>query len=397
MKILVVDDDPSKVSEIRASLQGYDDYIPHAIFVVETLADAVRVLNTHLFDLIVLDLLLPFMHGGVTDSRAGLELVQQLRSKNSLNNFTTVVGISAFPEEMEVHRVAFDQCGVLITKYDDDGAWKLTLKRILQDVSGRSSATISLDFLIFCALEVERGGYAHSGVEIISEAVTQGLNINYVRLRTLKESFGAIIRLSHMGLVAATREITVALGLYRTRIVCMSGICAGFAGHAALGQLVVASPAWEYQAGKWSSNGFEIAPEQVPLRPSTRTVVDQAITADNFRHHLEDGLSCDIVRPERQSIPILAPFATGSAVIADTERLAHIEKQHRKLAALDMETYGLYYAAHEAYSTVEHFFSIKCVVDLADDAKNNELHPYGCIVSARAAEKLIYALLQLGR
>jgi nucleoside phosphorylase len=173
----------------------------------------------------------------------------------------------------------------------------------------------------------------------------------------------------------------------------MSGICAGFSKEANLGQVVIASPAWEYQAGKWSKNGFEIAPVQIPLRPATRSVIDQAIARESFTQYLEAGVDTHQTRPRRQFKPILAPFATGSAVIADARRLEHVEKQHRKLAALDMETFGLYFVAHEETSVIQHFFSAKCVVDLADAEKDDDLHSYGCVVSARATEQLIRALL----
>ena len=196
-----------------------------------------------------------------------------------------------------------------------------------------------------------------------------------------------------MSLVPSTFETTCALHTFHAKVLCMSGICAGFTGEAELGQLVIASPAWEYQAGKWSSNKFEIAPLQVPLHSATRSIIDQAINREGFTRSVEGGLDPRANRPSRQSTPKLAPFATGSAVIADARRLEHIQKQHRKVAALDMETFGLYFAAHEMAEATQHFFSVKCVVDFADAPKNDDLHRYGCAVSARAAQFLISALL----
>jgi adenosylhomocysteine nucleosidase len=196
-----------------------------------------------------------------------------------------------------------------------------------------------------------------------------------------------------MGLVSSTYSTASALSAFRTKVLCMSGICAGFEREAGLGQLVVASPAWEYQAGKWSKNKFEIASVQVPLRPTTRSVIDQVIARESFAGYVEKDLRSGMQRPALWLKPILAPFATGSAVIADAQRLRHIEQQHRKVAALDMETFGLYFAAHERSDVVEHFFSIKCVVDTADSSKNDDLHSYGCVVSARATEQLLLELL----
>jgi nucleoside phosphorylase len=205
-----------------------------------------------------------------------------------------------------------------------------------------------LEFVVVCALEEERTGFVQTAFEKVSEAIVSDLNVHYFRLAGQREFFGAIVRLSQIGLVAATFETASVVKAFRAKVLCMSGICAGFAKEAGLGQVVIASPAWEYQAGKWSKNGFEIAPVQVPLRPATRLMIDQAIARDSFAHYLEAGIKTGQTRPMRQFKPILAPFATGSAVIADTQRLVHIEKQHRKLTALDMETFGFYFAAQES-------------------------------------------------
>jgi adenosylhomocysteine nucleosidase len=394
LKVLVVDDDDIKSGALVSVLaRSHGERQPHSVTVAKTLTDAVRVLNRVAFDLIVLDLMLPYLQGGQPDSRAGLELVRQLRSEGSPNAMTHVIGISAFPDEVSAFRANFDRLGVLIVNFDDEGAWRDALLRTLDDVQARAPTQIELDFLIICALEEERKGYESTAFDNISRVVISGLNVQYVRLPGTRELFGGIVRLGQIGLVSATFETTSALNVFRTTVLCMSGICAGFSEETGLGQLVIASPAWEYQAGKWSKNGFEIAPMQVPLRRSTRTVIDQAVADDNFTRYLEAGVKTGQTRPTQQLKPILAPFATGSAVIADERRLKHIEKQHRKFAALDMETFGLYFAAHEAVSVPEHFFSIKCVVDFADGNKGDVLHPYGCVVSARAAEKLIQALL----
>jgi adenosylhomocysteine nucleosidase len=394
VKVLVVDDNEVKSQAIAEAIrEALGDDQPHSVNLATTMANGVRLLNLVAFDLIVLDLMLPYLQGARPDSRAGLELLRQLRSEEGLNRTTAVIGISAFPDEIELSRANFEELGIIITKFDEEGSWKRVLLRVLEEVKGRATTHIDVDFLIFCALEKERNGFAHTSFEKISEAIVCGLNVHYVRLPGQPELFGGVVRLSQMGLVAAAFETTMAMGAFRSKVLCMTGICAGFPSETILGQLVVASPAWEYQAGKWSENGFEIAPMQVPLRPSTRSVIDHTLGREGFVRSLESGLDTKLIRPSRQSDAILAPFATGSAVIADARRLEHILRQHRKVAALDTETFGVYYAAHESTSSAQHFFSIKCVVDLADADKSDDLHPYGCVVSARATEQLIRALL----
>jgi adenosylhomocysteine nucleosidase len=394
LKILLVDDDENKA---RVIVEGISDVLgggpQRSVAIATTLANGVRLLSLVAFDLVILDLMLPYIEGGESDSRAGLELLRELRKRDGPNKNTTVIAISAFPDEIALSRAGFDELGVLIIQFDDEGLWNRALLSVLQGIKGRTASQTNLDFLVICALEEERNGFAHTAVEKISEVIVSGLNVHYVRLPGRSELFGGIIRLSQMGLVAATFETTSALSAFRTRVLCMSGICAGFASETHLGQLVIASPAWEYQAGKWSANGFEIAPIQIPLRPATRSIIDQAIARDDFVRDLENGVDSSLVRPSRRARGLLAPFATGSAVIADSRRLEHIKMQHRKVAALDMETFGLYFAAHESTTSMEHFFSVKCVVDLADGDKGDNLHQYGCIISARATEQFLRALL----
>ncbi|WP_315781537.1 MULTISPECIES: response regulator [unclassified Bradyrhizobium] len=395
MRVLIIDDDKDKstsISEaIDSSLNGNHRY---SVTVVSTLADAIRVLSEVLFDLVILDLMLPYLTDGPADSRAGLELLRQLRSVDGKNRSTPVIGLSAFPDEVAAYREKFDELGVLITKFDSTETWRRSLLRIVEDIDSRSETKTPLDFLVVCALEEERQGFRFTDFTKISEVVVGGLNVHYVYLEGERRYFGGLMRLGQMGLVASTYEATWALNVFHVDIICMSGICAGFSGQTKLGQLVVGSPVWEYQAGKWSENGFEIAPTQIPLKSQTRAIIDHTISKDEFREMLEARIDGNYLRPALRSTPKLAPFVTGSAVIADARRLAHIEQQHRKIAALDMETFGVYFAAHEAPTNPKHFFSAKCVVDFADTDKNDNLHQYGCAVSARATEALLLELLK---
>jgi adenosylhomocysteine nucleosidase len=394
VRILVVDDDENKARDINNTLlSSRPEGQEFSVTIAHSLANAIRLLNQNTFDLIVIDLMLPYVEGGPADSRAGLELLRQLRTESGPNKETSVVGISAFPEEIASSRPTFDELGVVIAAFDDKGTWNRTLLRLLEGVTSRRGLHPRLSFVVICALEEERMAFVHTTFEKMSEAIVSGLNVHYVRLAETPNVIGAVVRLSQMGLVAATFETTTALSVFRTDILGMSGICAGVAGQVNLGQLVVAAPAWEYQSGKWAKNAFEIAPMQVPLPSRTRSAIDQVIGDDSFVHYVEAGIRPEDTRPSRQSKAVLAPVATGSAVIADAGRMAHIQQQHRKLAAVDMETFGLYFSAHEA--AIQHFFSVKCVVDLADVAKGDDLHRYGCVVSARATERILHKLLTL--
>jgi nucleoside phosphorylase len=66
---------------------------------------------------------------------------------------------------------------------------------------------------------------------------------------------------------------------------------------------------------------------------------------------------------------LIGPVALGAAVLADEEKISSIERQHRKLLAIEMETYGLFAAAAEARVPQPATLSLKSISDFADEAK----------------------------
>jgi adenosylhomocysteine nucleosidase len=394
MKIIIVDDDPAKSDRIEEVLrsqigEGHDV----DIVIASNLSTAVQALVETKFDLIILDLMIPFIKDGIAEIGAGLDLLRFVRKRGGKNSESFTVGLSAFPEQVASAYSQFERNGVLIVEYDLDGKWAEPVNRILQSAISHDIAAPKLDFVIMVALDEERSGYEYARVELGSCCVIAGMNVQYAKIdRETGTLNGAIVRCRQMGLVAAVVDTARAISIFRPSIVAMSGICAGYSKEVKLGQLVLGSPAWEYQAGKWTDDGFEIAPLQVQLRASTRTKAEQIMATDRFVASIEEGLPFEYRRPAERTKPKLAPAVTGSAVIADSQRLDHIIVQHRKIAAIDMETYGVYYACHEAIWHVDHYLSIKTVVDLADKNKSDSLHQYGCVASARAVTEIIRAL-----
>src|SRR5262249_214627 len=110
MKVLVVDDDPAKYSAIESVIsQSLPGETPHDITHARSLANAIRILSEISFDLVVLDLMLPYLADGPTDSRAGLELLRQLRTEGTKNRTTSVITLSSYPDEVAAFRDKFDE------------------------------------------------------------------------------------------------------------------------------------------------------------------------------------------------------------------------------------------------------------------------------------------------
>ena len=168
-----------------------------SVISTDSLANAVRILNGDAFDLIVLDLMLPYVAQGSPDiKKAGLELLRQLRAESGPNKSTAAIAISAFPDELSASRSKFDALGVLLVAFDDNGDWKKALIRTLEDVRTRLSPRTDLDFLVVCALEEERAGFLAGARCKNLESVVQGLGVHYVRFDDLPNRLGGIVRLA---------------------------------------------------------------------------------------------------------------------------------------------------------------------------------------------------------
>ncbi|WP_083593887.1 response regulator [Aurantimonas sp. 22II-16-19i] len=391
MRILIVEDDPVKRNAISNFLRSQDFDELLTICESESVSDAIRIGMTGCFDLIILDLMVPYLSGGAPDSRSGFEILVQLRAGGP-NRFTKVICLSAYPDEVASYRNRFDEWAVIITEFDGGSTWKNALNNVIQQQRAGLRSIPATEYLIVCALDEERAGFDGTSLKHISDVSIDGLNLRFVTSDAF--GVGAILRLSQMGLVTATLESGRAIELLKPKVCCMSGICAGFRENVELGQVVAASLAWDYQAGKWSNDSFEISPLQIPIPSKTRGIIDHIFDDAELISNVEARIGRHLTRPSTLHKPIIAPMATGSAVVADERRLSHIINQHRKVAALDMETYGVFYAAHSSTFPIRHFFSVKTVVDLADASKSDDIHIYGCVVSADIAVRVVARLLE---
>ena len=202
---------------------------------------------------------------------------------------------------------------------------------------------------------------------------------------------GSVIELPQMGLIDSSIMAAKCIDRYAPKVVAMSGICAGFPSQAEMGQLLISKVAYEYQSGKWTTDGFQAEPYQIPMSEKLRSSVSPLLESNDLIYELEDGWRRD--RPQSTHPPKLALFTSGSAVIADSRFLQQVSTHHRKVAGLDMEVFGIHRAAYLSTQNPD-VLCAKVVVDLADTEKNDDIHAYGCYVSSRFVLKTIRHYLE---
>lgn len=311
------------------------------------------------------------------------EILEHIRD-SAANSKTALVAISQFSDLVEEFRRRFVEAGVILVHYDEGGnGWRGSLNVVLQRVERR----VSFDFVVICALEKERNAFRSAQCNVGELAMISDLDCLHINIGKLK---GVCVKPPRMGLVDASIISARAIELLSPRLICMSGICAGFSGEVEIGTLIVSDVCWEHQAGKWAGDTFKLEHYDIGLENDIRSKLSQFIErCSPFESYKTDMHSDQDVL--KQPV-VLKPTVTGSAVIASEDRILDIKAQHRKLGGLDMEMFGLY-RARELSMSKPICFGAKTVVDLADSAKGDSIHTYGAVLSARFTIDAIRELL----
>jgi nucleoside phosphorylase len=379
--VLVIEDEEEKLEEISGEIRAFFKNVE--IETSRTFGDATQKLLQEKYDLVVVDLLLP-RRGGEDPVDISEEIIDHL-SESDLNKLTTTVAISRFEEVVDRRRDEFVKAGILLIAYCEDDAWRACLRVCMQRVSLKTL----YDFVIICALGMERTAFEGVDRSDFEIGPLQSVLSMDVREMTLGKLRGICVLQPQMGLVDASITATKALDAFTPRLICMSGICAGFEGRVELGTLVVSDYTWEHQAGKHLNDKFEIRSYQESLENSTRIALSQMLEEDPRLAALASKAHQIAVPSEEAK---LGPSVSGSAVIASSKYADHLKQQHGKVAAVDMEVFGVYRAAALSGRPVI-CFAAKTVVDHANEAKGDSIQQAGAILSARFVVKAVERLL----
>lgn len=391
MRFLIVDDDSHKIETIMALLieRGVNE---SDVLTTEHAAGARRILEQGSVDVLLIDILLPLRSGTKPDGVNSIELLRQIVEDGTTPSPRYIFGITASQDALDEYTNEFRS---LVTQVlhvtPGEDSWRESLSTLLLLLRRIEEARLSNDYDI-CVLNALRNPeleavLARWPLQLGSEQLL-GHNILY-RMGTL-DLDGASRRvvcahLSQMGPIASTHAATALLNEFRPRILLMTGICGGFTDQVKIGDLVVAEMSWDWQAGKWNDQGMlATAPDQ---RGGSAKLIAEA-------RGLEDVLSgihnaYDGHHPESLPQLKIGPMVTGSSVVASREIQEIFRDQHRKMLGVDMECYGLYYAAENHIGAPVEAICVKAVSDLADLEKGDNFQDYCSHLSALASLELV--------
>lgn len=388
MKILVVDDNYTKVKKIHSLLEisNSDD----ELIDVRSSWEALETLKKIDFDIVVIDIYIPELIGEEVSPEGGVDLLHQIELSHDIFPPKFILGLTQHSEDFQKLQSAFSSYGWMVF-LDEDNSWQELLKRKYDSIKNNLRCR-RFEFALVSALyDPELRAFLNlHGVkyQIFEVRGKQFFEINLSDKNGKKISIVAAA-CERMGMsTAATLTSQMAI-LFEPRLLIMNGICAGVQGSVALGDIIVAEHSWDYSSGKVIGEQdkeqiFHSDPHHVPLDSALKRKISQLMEKEHFCKEIFSEWSGQ--RDEHHPSVKIGPIACGAQVVADDFVLSQIKTRNRKVIALDMESYGF---MNSCSLLDKKSLVIKSVCDFASSEKNDDYQQYAAYTSSAFIFKLL--------
>lgn len=398
INILIVDDNDEKVRRIQETISRLPDIKKGRADIAYDLTTARDLLHTNGYDLLLLDLLLPNRKGDKPSDQAGCEFVRELNVSTTLFKPYHIIGLTEYDEALEKADSFFRGELWSIIKYDPGTSdWgKKLLSKLSYLIDSKRALQSSkpngyeYDLAVLTALHSPE-------LQSVRDLPADWFEVNQPNDATLyfRGSFRdnnqkvlSVVAASapQMGASAAAVLASKLIWWFRPRVIAMIGIAAGAKnGPAKLGDILIADQSWDYGSGKHvridQGAEFRPDPQMIPLKVDLKERILNFNAKASLLHEIADGWRGP--KPQGPLKVHVGPLSSGSGVVQDEAIVENVKSHNRKLVGIDMETYGVYYAAENAPQPRPIPVSIKGVSDFADGQKSDEYQDYATYVSAR--------------
>lgn len=398
IRVLVVEDKIEKQNQIIKVINevcvGREDV---EILTSSYAIDAKSILARTTIDILVLDICLPFRPGDDLKRDCGIRILSEINGSDKYTYPRYVIGLSEHKELTEEFSL---DAGIIHTSIFYNTAsneWRIKLIECIKAAVSIMANNIikrsfNYDIAVICALpeEIELVKEGLSDVIVFSLPDDDYIFFKGHFMKDDKKIQVVATQSTHMGMVPAATLATKLIYNFAPRYIVMTGIAAGIKGKVNMGDAVLAECVWDYGAGKEAVEGecaiHKNTIEQIQLDTSILNMV-RKLSLDTI------GLA-EIkkqfmgAKPDHELRLHIGAVATGASVIANSKKVKEIQEQNRNVIAIEMEIFGVYYAARWAVSPQPKYVAIKSICDFADEKKNDDLHRYASYTSAKIFEKL---------
>lgn len=397
MKVLIVEDDDIKCAELIDIISKVSSDI--IIEIAKSVNSAKNLLSKVSYDLMLLDIRLPQNDSEVALEDGGVRLYEDIINLDHYFPPYHIVAITAYDEAHHSFNESFKDGLFFTLIYRADGSWKELLRNrvgYLYKCENRHELSphrpYDYDLAIVCALKkVELDPILGWDLEWKSVKFPNDSTYYFTANLTSKSKTLKIVATScpEMGMSASSTTSMKVINHFRPKYICMPGICAGLLDKTKIGDVLVADVSFDYGSGKFrrDENGkqvFDVDPLQLRLSNDLKSSFEMMNSDKKFFSSLLEKYRSenDIPEPiskffENAPQGRIGPVSSGAAVVADKIKMTEISDLFsRKLIGVEMEIYGMYYAATHSPSPRAIPFGLKAVCDFGDENKSDHFQKY---------------------
>lgn len=408
LKVLIVDDTQEKIIEIRRVLTGFVDE-PDDVPICGSIRDALKACSNTRYDLVILDLFIPNKAGEDPNPTNAQNFLKLIKEDDDYICPVFVIGITR-AQDLTEYKSFFEAETMQVLYYaDNDDTWKSQLYNRLSYLTGVKrklgiTYEYNYDVAIINALqtpehEVMRQTLSAEWKEVLldDDKATTYYEAN------IQTKSGRVVRCiscyaPQMASVASATLTSKLILRFHPRYLFMTGICAGLKGNnIGFGDILVATQVWDGMSGKFLEIKQGEGEAEMVFEPDYRPISLDAEMVNIVNRLKDKVVLCEKIKadfPGEKPDSLLkihtGPMTSVPAVIASEKKIAELKVHARKLIGLEMESYGMFYAAEHAHHLKPIFtVSFKSASDLADKDKTDKYQAYASYTSAALMKYVI--------
>lgn len=379
MKILLLEDKGKKQQKIKSVLASNN----HDVTLVCSVNDFREEVARNAYDVAIIDLYVPDKNTKPTLNTGGFNAIRYIRdTTDAIYSPKHMLVLSQFlNDDVIVKLNALNVKGILYSSNDQDTKWVDDMNNELDQIL--KTTTPKVDVVIVSAVDVENDQLQKVFNNAKELDIDDDVIFSQASVMNTKKETITIVTCQQLrkGMVAAANLATKAIEIFNPDCILMLGIAGGNANEVQSGDIVVASLAIDYCSGRVSDNStpglIDFTPDSQPITVSAQPVRTFRRYANNTNLLRQIRDNCGDLRQDRDINLKIGKMATGPVVVRSPSfSEKYIMTHHKDYLAIDMETYGVYYAAKYCRNPNIEFASIKSISDVADSNKSDEFQKY---------------------
>lgn len=411
MKVLIVEDENSKALQVKKTIVEGTQMTNNDVDVVPSINDAIAKMSTEKYQFLIADMCIPSVYGEKIEEDGGLQLIKIITTESRIMKPADIIVLTSHVEMVKKYKGEIEKKTFNMITYDSSSEeWKQKIiDRLVYIMSYVSSPKggrgYQYDVAIITAVPVEKEAVKTLSQDWEIKTVEGDSAIYYETEWESKGTSKKIIftSMTQMGMVAAATLTTKVIYNFCPKYIIMPGIAGGVKGEYEFGDIIIPREVKDYCSGKYTTPLNDTGESEkdplkyfVPTATSISTDPDIVnIVTQDFSEELNS-----IHKKWPQNAQYRAPsirtgyMASGDSVVQNAKVIDMMIKNHlRQADGLDMETYGVYYAAQQAIMPKPVSICMKAISDFADKEKSDEHQAYAAYISAQFVKYFVQEIL----